>query len=131
MIKVVPNPTIFSPFILVSFFSFLKLQGDLVLKDFDIQREAGGISYRAVKKQFRFEVKENYLEIHLFWAGKGTCCIPAQGTYGPLIQAISAIPGKTSKKLGSSDVHSLTLSQFNLLSEKNSKFVLLVHACVV
>ncbi|CAJ2656994.1 unnamed protein product [Trifolium pratense] len=68
------------------------IQGTRVLKDFDIQREAGGVSYRAVQKKFRFQVKENYLEIHLFWAGKGTCCIPGQGTYGPLIQAINAIP---------------------------------------
>lgn len=67
------------------------------MKDFDIQKEAGGVSYRAVTKHFRFEVSENYLEIHLFWAGKGTCCIPVQGTYGPLIQAIHAIPGKTMK----------------------------------
>jgi len=43
-------------------------------------------------------VTENYIDIHLFWAGKGTCCIPAQGTYGPLIQAIHAIPGKTIKE---------------------------------
>ncbi|KAG5001070.1 hypothetical protein JHK87_022142 [Glycine soja] len=68
------------------------IQGTRVLKDFDIQKEAGGISYRAIQRQFRFEVTENYLEIHLFWAGKGTCCIPTQGTYGPLIQAIHAIP---------------------------------------
>ncbi|KAK7317496.1 hypothetical protein RJT34_01782 [Clitoria ternatea] len=71
------------------------IQGTRVLKDFDIQKEAGGISYRAVQRKFRSEVKENYLEIHLFWAGKGTCCIPAQGTYGPLIQAIHAIPDFT------------------------------------
>ncbi|XP_014494245.1 probable LRR receptor-like serine/threonine-protein kinase At1g56130 [Vigna radiata var. radiata] len=68
------------------------IQGNLVLKDFDIKKEAGGISFRAVQRQFRFEVTENYIDIHLFWAGKGTCCIPAQGTYGPLIQAIHAIP---------------------------------------
>ncbi|KAL2617979.1 hypothetical protein AAZV13_08G218300 [Glycine max] len=68
------------------------IQGTRVLKDFDIQKEAGGISYKAIQRQFRFEVTENYLEIHLFWAGKGTCCIPTQGTYGPLIQAIHAIP---------------------------------------
>jgi len=72
------------------------------LKDFDIQKEAGGVSLTAVQKQLRFEVKENYLEVHLFWAGKGTCCVPDQGTYGPLIQAISATPGKSSKKLCSS-----------------------------
>lgn len=68
------------------------IQGTRVLKDFDIQREAGGVSYRAVQKQFRFQVKENYVEVHLFWAGKGSCCVPGQGTYGPLIQAISATP---------------------------------------
>jgi hypothetical protein len=79
---------------LVFIFCF-KFQGTLVLKDFDIQREARGVSYRAVQKHFRSEVKENYLEVHLFWAGKGTCCIPRQGTYGPLIQAISATPGKS------------------------------------
>ncbi|KAL2326865.1 hypothetical protein Fmac_020292 [Flemingia macrophylla] len=67
------------------------IQGTLVLKDFDIQKEAGGVSFKAVQQKFRIEVSENYLEIHLFWAGKGTCCIPSQGTYGPLIQAIQAI----------------------------------------
>ncbi|KAK3217836.1 hypothetical protein Dsin_011806 [Dipteronia sinensis] len=68
------------------------IQGNRVLKDFDIKKEAGGISKRAVQKQFRTQVSENYLEIHLFWAGKGTCCIPKQGTYGPSISAISATP---------------------------------------
>ncbi|KAK0598801.1 hypothetical protein LWI29_038113 [Acer saccharum] len=68
------------------------IQGNCVLKDFDIKKEAGGISERAVQKQFRAQVSENYLEIHLFWAGKGTCCIPALGTYGPSISAISATP---------------------------------------
>jgi hypothetical protein len=69
------------------------------LNDFNIQREAGGLSYKAVQKHFRFEVKDNYLEVHLFWAGKGTFCIPNKGTYGPLIQAISATSGKSSKIL--------------------------------
>ncbi|KAI9159655.1 hypothetical protein LWI28_000668 [Acer negundo] len=68
------------------------IQGYRVLKDFDIKKEAGGISKRAVQKKFRAQVSENYLEIHLFWAGKGTCCIPNQGTYGPSISAISATP---------------------------------------
>ncbi|KAH7528112.1 hypothetical protein FEM48_Zijuj05G0037300 [Ziziphus jujuba var. spinosa] len=67
--------------------------GKLVLKDFDIKKEAGGISTRAVNKEFTAQaVSENYLEVHLFWAGKGTCCIPLQGTYGPSISAISAKP---------------------------------------
>ncbi|XP_073061584.1 probable LRR receptor-like serine/threonine-protein kinase At1g56140 [Primulina eburnea] len=66
------------------------VQGNLELKDFDIQKEVG--SLRAVAKEFKAIVSENYIEIHLFWAGKGTCCVPSQGTYGPLIQAISATP---------------------------------------
>ncbi|KAK7342844.1 hypothetical protein VNO80_25800 [Phaseolus coccineus] len=66
------------------------IQGTLVLKDFDILEEAGG-SKNGIIKEFRSEVLQNYLEIHLFWAGKGTCCIPSQGTYGPLIQAIRAV----------------------------------------
>ncbi|KAM3684245.1 hypothetical protein ACJW31_11G029400 [Castanea mollissima] len=69
------------------------IQGNLVLKDFDIQKEAGGASFVAVQKEYNnVKVSQNYLEIHLFWAGKGTCCVPAQGTYGPSISAISATP---------------------------------------
>ncbi|KAF8408686.1 hypothetical protein HHK36_004749 [Tetracentron sinense] len=68
------------------------IQGNLQLKDFDIRKEAGGDSNRAIQKNFTVNVSENYLEIHLFWAGKGTCCIPEQGYYGPLISAISVIP---------------------------------------
>lgn len=64
-----------------------------MLKDFDIHKEAGRVSLRAVSKDYKVQVSENYLEIHLFWAGKGTCCVPSQGTYGPSISAISAIPG--------------------------------------
>uniref|UniRef100_A0A5B6ZWK1 non-specific serine/threonine protein kinase n=1 Tax=Davidia involucrata TaxID=16924 RepID=A0A5B6ZWK1_DAVIN len=67
------------------------IQGNLVLKDFNIKKEAGGASFRAVQKEFQAQVSENYLEIHLFWAGKGTCCVP-EGTTGPSISAISATP---------------------------------------
>ncbi|PKI36719.1 hypothetical protein CRG98_042884 [Punica granatum] len=67
------------------------IQGNNVEKDFDIQREAGG-SFRGVQRNFSAQVTENYLEIHLFWAGKGTCCVPAQATYGPMISAISTTP---------------------------------------
>ncbi|XP_024180393.1 probable LRR receptor-like serine/threonine-protein kinase At1g56130 isoform X2 [Rosa chinensis] len=68
------------------------IQGILVSKDFDILKEAGMSSFRAVQKPYTAHVSENYLEIHLFWAGKGTCCVPARGTYGPAIAAISATP---------------------------------------
>ncbi|KAL0407096.1 UNVERIFIED_CONTAM: putative LRR receptor-like serine/threonine-protein kinase, partial [Sesamum latifolium] len=68
------------------------VQGNLEVKDFDILREANGTSFGAVVREFNVEVLENYIEIHLFWAGKGTCCTPAPGTYGPLISAISVTP---------------------------------------
>ena len=48
---------------------------------------------KAIRKIFKANVSENYLEIHLFWAGKGTCCIPVQGYYGPLISAIRVVSG--------------------------------------
>ncbi|KAI8533324.1 hypothetical protein RHMOL_Rhmol10G0000500 [Rhododendron molle] len=65
------------------------IQGNRVWKDFNIKKEASGASFQAVQKDFPAQVLENYLEIHLFWAGKGTCCIPTAGTYGPSISAIS------------------------------------------
>ncbi|RXH98819.1 hypothetical protein DVH24_011144 [Malus domestica] len=55
---------------------------------FDIYiQEAGGVNV-GIMKRFNVSVSENYLEIHLFWAGKGTCCIP--GHYGSLIAAVHA-----------------------------------------
>jgi hypothetical protein len=62
------------------------------VKDFDISMEAGGVD-RALKKTFNVTVSENHLEIHLFWAGKGTCCNPIQGYYGPSISALNVVPG--------------------------------------
>ncbi|XP_022026397.1 probable LRR receptor-like serine/threonine-protein kinase At1g56140 isoform X2 [Helianthus annuus] len=67
------------------------IQGNRRQKDFDISKEAGGIA-RALEKKFDVIVTQSYLEIHLFWAGKGTCCIPEQGDYGPLISAIRVSP---------------------------------------
>ncbi|CAF2059407.1 unnamed protein product [Brassica napus] len=68
------------------------VQGKLVEKDFDVHRTANGSTSRVIQRVYKANVSENYVEIHLFWAGKGTCCIPAQGTYGPLVSAISATP---------------------------------------
>jgi len=47
-----------------------------------------------VVQSFKTNVTTNFFEIHFLWTGKGTCCIPTQGTYGPLVSAISATPGK-------------------------------------
>ncbi|GKV50133.1 hypothetical protein SLEP1_g56845 [Rubroshorea leprosula] len=66
------------------------IQGTIVWKDFDISKEAGGVE-RAINKSFIAAVTENHLEIHLFWAGKGTCCIPLDGYYGPSISAINVV----------------------------------------
>nr|AMM42776.1 LRR-RLK [Vernicia fordii] len=63
------------------------IQGERVLKDFNIQKEAGG-SKRALIKRFEANVTNTIIDIHFFWAGKGTCCIPLQSTYGPLVSAI-------------------------------------------
>ncbi|CAD5315696.1 unnamed protein product [Arabidopsis thaliana] len=71
------------------------VQGRLVEKDFDVRRTAGDSTVRAVQRVYKANVSENHLEVHLFWAGKGTCCIPIQGAYGPLISAVSATPDFT------------------------------------
>ncbi|CAN6584623.1 unnamed protein product [Malus baccata var. baccata] len=72
------------------------IQGTLMRKDFDISKVAGDVN-RAVVRKFKVSVSENYLEIHLFWAGKGTCCIPDDGNYGPLIAAVHAASDFTKK----------------------------------
>ncbi|XP_071682841.1 probable LRR receptor-like serine/threonine-protein kinase At1g56140 [Lolium perenne] len=71
------------------------IQGVHKEQNFDIRKEAGRKSYTAVRKQYIVPVTKNFLEIHLFWAGKGTCCIPSQGYYGPAISALSATPNFT------------------------------------
>ncbi|XP_047063677.1 probable LRR receptor-like serine/threonine-protein kinase At1g56140 [Lolium rigidum] len=68
------------------------VQGERKEQNFDIKKAAGGKSYTAVRKQYTVPVTKNFLEIHLFWAGKGTCCIPNEGYYGPAISALSATP---------------------------------------
>ncbi|XP_060208898.1 probable LRR receptor-like serine/threonine-protein kinase At1g56140 isoform X2 [Lycium barbarum] len=76
------------------------VQGEKVLEDFNIQKEAGG-SKRALVKTIGANVTNRVIEIHLLWAGKGTCCIPFQSTYGPLVSAIHvtqvAKSGRSSK----------------------------------
>lgn len=47
-------------------------------------------------------VTQNFLEIHLFWASKGTTIVPDRTTYGPIVSALSATP---SKKKTSIDDH--------------------------
>ncbi|XP_022024896.1 probable LRR receptor-like serine/threonine-protein kinase At1g07650 [Helianthus annuus] len=67
------------------------VQGELKLKDFNIENEAGGVGMTVIKR-FTVNVKNNTLKIQLYWAGKGTTNIPKKGTYGPIISAISIDP---------------------------------------
>ncbi|XP_043699674.1 probable LRR receptor-like serine/threonine-protein kinase At1g07650 isoform X2 [Telopea speciosissima] len=67
------------------------VQKKLLLKDFNIEEEAGGPS-KPIVKNFTATVTNHTLEIHFYWAGKGTTGIPDRGVYGPLISAISVDP---------------------------------------
>nr|POF05791.1 putative lrr receptor-like serine/threonine-protein kinase [Quercus suber] len=73
------------------------IQGERVVQDFNIQKEAGG-SKRALIKTFEANVTNTIIEVHFFWAGKGTCCIPFQSTYGPLVSAVHVYQGYSSKR---------------------------------
>ncbi|KAI9101456.1 hypothetical protein K1719_023938 [Acacia pycnantha] len=67
------------------------IQGRKYLRDFNIIKEAGGVG-KGIVKDFNVDVNDNTLEIHLYWAGKGTYYVPDTGVYGPLISAISVSP---------------------------------------
>ncbi|KAL3633887.1 hypothetical protein CASFOL_022649 [Castilleja foliolosa] len=67
------------------------IQGQVVLPDFDIAREANGVR-RGIMREFDVLVNGSTLEIHLYWTGKGTTAIPNRGVYGPLISAIAVTP---------------------------------------
>ncbi|KAL9145745.1 hypothetical protein ABFS82_13G063900 [Erythranthe guttata] len=70
------------------------IQGKLVLKDFNIEKEAGGVN-KGIRRNFTTVVADNTLDIRFYWAGKGTNGIPVRGIYGPLISAISVDPDFT------------------------------------
>ncbi|XP_038689887.1 probable LRR receptor-like serine/threonine-protein kinase RFK1 isoform X2 [Tripterygium wilfordii] len=67
------------------------VQEKLVLKDFNIEDEAGGAQKPLVKKISNVHVTNKMLEIRFYWAGKGTTRIPYRGVYGPIISAISVV----------------------------------------
>ncbi|ONI12340.1 hypothetical protein PRUPE_4G158000 [Prunus persica] len=69
----------------------VSIQGNLVLKDFNIMEEAGGVG-KGIIREYDVLVNGSTLEIHLYWAGKGTTAIPDRGVYGPLISAITVTP---------------------------------------
>ncbi|TXG66680.1 hypothetical protein EZV62_007955 [Acer yangbiense] len=70
----------------------VSIQEKLVLKDFNIAEEAGGVGIGIIKEFNDVWVNGSTLEVHLYWAGKGTTSIPEKGVYGPLISAITVTP---------------------------------------
>ncbi|XP_043700286.1 probable LRR receptor-like serine/threonine-protein kinase At1g53440 [Telopea speciosissima] len=68
------------------------IQGEILLKDFNIAEEAKGVGKSIIKEFNNVIVNGSTLEIHLYWSGKGTAGIPSRGVYGPLISAISVTP---------------------------------------
>ncbi|KAI3836458.1 hypothetical protein MKW98_008219 [Papaver atlanticum] len=69
----------------------VSIQGNRYLKDFNIEEEAKGVG-KSIIKEYDVNVTSSTLEIHLYWAGKGTNFIPSDFAYGPLISAIAVTP---------------------------------------
>ncbi|KAM3393936.1 hypothetical protein P3S68_002937 [Capsicum galapagoense] len=69
------------------------IQGENVLRNFNIEKDAGGVN-KAITKEFT-RVLNNSLEIHLYWSGKGSVLYPSK-YYGPLISAITVTPARES-----------------------------------
>ncbi|XP_076924951.1 putative LRR receptor-like serine/threonine-protein kinase At1g53440 [Bidens hawaiensis] len=70
----------------------ISIQGELLVKDFNIRERANGTGRSIVLDFTDVHVNGSTLEIHLYWAGKGTTAIPDRGVYGPLISAITVTP---------------------------------------
>nr|CAB3469727.1 unnamed protein product [Digitaria exilis] len=65
----------------------IDIQDQNIRKDFDIAKEAGGFRKPTNITQV-VTVNKSILVIHLYWSGRGTCCIPYEGAYGPLVSGI-------------------------------------------
>lgn len=71
----------------------IDIQGQNIKRDFDIIKEARG-ARRPTNITHEVIVDNSILVIHLYWSGRGTCCIPYRGAYGPLVSAIKVFPSQ-------------------------------------
>ncbi|KAI3509744.1 hypothetical protein L1887_25266 [Cichorium endivia] len=70
----------------------ISIQGVLEHKDYNIVEKAGGVGIGTYEDFNNVKVTGSTLDIHLYWAGKGTTAIPDRGVYGPLLSAITITP---------------------------------------
>jgi hypothetical protein len=68
-------------------------QDIVVLKDFDVVKEARGVD-KVYIHDYTALVTNGALEIRFHWAGKGTTTSPKKGIHGPLISAIDVESGR-------------------------------------
>ncbi|KAF8391172.1 hypothetical protein HHK36_023473 [Tetracentron sinense] len=67
----------------------VKIQNETRLSNFNIEEAAGGLN-KEFYEDFPAVVRDNLLEIHFYWAGKGSFSTAQQ--LGPLISAIAVSP---------------------------------------
>ncbi|KAF2314563.1 hypothetical protein GH714_027603 [Hevea brasiliensis] len=87
------------------------IQGKRQRKDFDIKRWSGGPNQEQPEVFPYTNVEGNLLQIHLYWAGKGSLDNPP-ALNGPLLSAISVIPSNPPsprKKLTPGQIAGITL----------------------
>ncbi|KAJ6950007.1 LRR receptor-like serine/threonine-protein kinase [Populus alba x Populus x berolinensis] len=70
----------------------ISIQGITLWKNFNIMERAGGVGIGIFEVFDNIFVNDGTLEIHLYWAGKGTTFVPYRGVHGPLISAITVTP---------------------------------------
>ncbi|KAJ0873985.1 putative protein kinase RLK-Pelle-DLSV family [Helianthus annuus] len=70
----------------------ISVQGVRQRENFNIVEEANGVQRGTFIDFDNVMVNGTTLEIHLYWAGKGTTAVPNRGVYGPLLSAITITP---------------------------------------